>query len=90
MRTDTEILKSAADKITQILRIPHTHIDTLKFVILFGALYIAVGQGEDGEENMRHFLNTHNSHLGFAPASRLTDEASLDKIIAYLESFLNE
>lgn len=90
MRTDTEILKSAADKITQILRIPHTHIDTLKFVILFGALYIAVGQGEDGEENMRWWLNTFNSHLKFVPAARLTDGASLDKIIAYLESFLND
>ena len=90
MRTDEEILKSAADKITQILRIPHTNIDTLKFVILFSVLYIAVGQGEDGEENMRWWLNTHNSHLNFCPAARLTDEASLDKIIAYLESFINE
>ena len=90
MRTDTEILKSAADKITQILRIPHTNIDTLKFVILFSVLYVAMGQGEDGEENMRWWLNTHNSHLNFCPAARLTDEASLDKIIAYLESFIND
>ena len=90
MRADEEILKSAADKITQILRIPHTNIDTLKFVILFSVLYIAVGQGEDGEENMRWWLNTYNKSLGYCPAARLTDEYYLDKTIAYLESFVNE
>ena len=89
MRTDEEILQNAADKITQILRIPHTHIDTLKFIELFTLLYTAVGQGEDGEENMRHFLNTHNKHLDFCPAARLTDDASLDRIIAYLQSFVD-
>lgn len=87
MNPEDEILKQTADNITQILRIPHRHIDTKKFVILFSLLYLAVGQGENGEENMRWWLNTHNTHLNFCPAARLTDEASLDQIIRYLEAY---
>ena len=89
MRPDEVILEEAAIKASQILRIPHQHLNKTKFLYLYTLLYNLMGQGpcEEGDENMRHFLNTHNKHLGFAPASRLTDEASLDKIIRYLESF---
>ena len=88
MKTDTELLDNVAYKITQILRIPVGEIDKIKFVYLYGLLYNLMGQGPDGDENMRHWLNTHNKHLDFCPASRLTDEASFDKIIRYLESFI--
>lgn len=86
MKTDQEILSNAADKASQILRIPHTYLDKVKFIQLFYLIHNLMG---GDEELMRHWLNTHNSHLGFAPASRLTDEASLDKIIGYLESFVD-
>ena len=87
MKTDTELLDNVAYKITQILRIPVGEIDKIKFVYLYGLLYNLMGQGPDGDENMRHWLNTFNSHLNFCPAARLADEASFDKIIRYLESF---
>ena len=51
-----------------------------------------MGQGpdgkpcEDGYENMRHWLNTHNTHLGFCPAAGLVNR--MPEIIGYLESFL--
>lgn len=94
MKTDQEILDSAVTKISRILRISVGEIDKLKFVYLYTLLYNMMGQGsdgqpcEEGDENMRHWLNTHNSHLGFCPAARLTDEGSMRMIISYLESFL--
>lgn len=84
--TDEEILQHAADKASAILRIPNRYIDTVKFVRLYLLLYTMVG---GDEENMRWWLNTFNSHLNFCPASRLTDEHSLDKIIAYLETYVD-
>ena len=94
MRTDQEILDNAALKVSQILRISVGEIDKTKFVYLYTLLYNMMGQGPDGQPceegdlNMRHWLNTHNSHLGFCPAARLTDEGSMRTIISYLESFL--
>lgn len=94
MKTDQEILDNAALKVSQILRISVGEIDKTKFVYLYTLLYNMMGQGPDGEPceegdlNMRHWLNTHNSHLGFCPAARLTDEYSMRMIISYLESFL--
>ena len=94
MKTDQEILDNAVTKISRILRISVGEIDKLKFVYLYTLLYNMMGQGpdgqpcEEGDENMRHWLNTHNNHLGFCPAARLTDEYSMRMIISYLESFL--
>jgi len=94
MTTDQEILDNTALKVSQILRISVGEIDKTKFVYLYTLLYNMMGQGPDGESckegdlNMRHWLNTHNDHLGFCPASRLTDEGSMRRIISYLESFL--
>ncbi len=84
--TDKELLQQAADKASAILAIPNRYIDTVKFVRLYSLLYTVVG---GDEENMRWWLNTFNSHLNFCPASRLTDEVSFDKILGYLESFVN-
>jgi hypothetical protein len=84
MKTDEELLEEAAENVTQILRIPHQHIDKKKFVYLYTLLYNQLGRDD---ELMRHWMNTYNSHLGFFPAARLTDEASFDKMIGYLESF---
>lgn len=55
----------------------------MKFVRLYSLLYTVVG---GDEENMRWWLNTHNKHLGYCPAARLTDEYYLDKTIVYLET----
>ena len=84
--TDKELLQQAADKASAILGIPHRYIDTVKFLQLYSLLHVVVG---GDEENMRWWLNTFNSHLNFCPASRLTDDTSLDKILGYLESFVN-
>jgi len=84
--TDKELLQQAADKASTILGIPNRYIDTVKFVRLYSLLYTVVGSDE---ENMRWWLNTFNKHLNFCPASRLTDEHSLDKIIAYLETYVD-
>lgn len=86
MRTDQEILNDAADRASQILRIPHTYLDKVKFIQLFYLIHNVMG---GDEELMRHFLNTHNKHLDFCPAARLTDNVSLDKVIGYLESFVD-
>ncbi len=86
MTTEKEILQQAADKASEILQIPNRYIDTVKFLQLYSLLHVVVGG--DGE-NMRWFLMTHNKHLGFCPAAKLTEEYYLDKIIAYLETYVD-
>jgi hypothetical protein len=89
---DQEILDKSALKVSQILRISVGEIDKAKFVYLYTLLYNQMGQGPDGkpchegDENMRHWLNTHNTHLGFCPAAGLVNR--MPEIITYLESFL--
>lgn len=86
------ILDKSALKVSQILRISVGEVDKTKFVYLYTLLYNMMGQGvdgkpcEEGDENMRHWLNTHNTHLGFCPAAGLVTR--MPEIIRYLESFL--
>ena len=86
---DAAILDKAALKVSQILRISVGEIDKTKFVYLYTLLYTNMGQGKDGDDNMRHWMNTHNTHLGFCPADSLTDEESLAMMTEYLEHFAN-
>ena len=91
-RESAHILDKASLKVSQILRISVGEIDKTKFVYLYTLLYNMMGQGadgkpcEEGDENMRHWLNTHNTHLGFCPAAGLVTR--MPEIIGYLESFL--
>ena len=80
---DKEFLKETATKAANVLHMPLGEIEPLKMIELFANLHIVVG---GDEELMIHWLNTHNNHLGFCPAARLTDEQSMNKIIGYLES----
>lgn len=85
MRTDEEIINDAAIKASQELHLPlNGCVDKLSLLRMWKALYTCHG---GDVELMRHWLNTHNNHLGFNPASRLCDEHSLGKIISYLEYF---
>lgn len=85
MRTDEEIINDAALKASQELHLPiNGCVDKLSLLRMWKALYACHG---GDTELMRHWLNTHNNHLGFNPASRLCDEYSLGKIISYLEYF---
>lgn len=85
MRNDQDIIDDAATKAAQELHLPMNGcVDKLSLLRLWAALYFAHG----GDVNMmRHWLNTHNNHLGFNPASRLEDKDSVGKIISYLEYF---
>jgi hypothetical protein len=85
MKTDTEILDEAALKVSEILGIAVSEIDKIKFIYFYSLLYTMLG---GDEELMRHWMNTKNTHLGFCPVDELTDGASFDKILGYLESFL--
>lgn len=88
MKTDQEILDNAVKKISKILMISVSEVDKIKFVYLYTLMYNMMGQGPNGDENMRHWLNTYNTHLGFCPVLKLCDEISMKEIISYLESFL--
>ena len=87
-----DILDKATFKVSQILRIFVEGIDKAKFVYMYTLLYNQMGQGadgkpcEEGDENMRHWLNTYNTHLEFCPADELLHK--MPEIIGYLESFL--
>ena len=82
MKTNEQILEKAAESASQILKIPHHNIDKTKFVYFYTLLYNQLG-GDD--ENMRHWLNTYNTHLEFCPADELVNK--MPEIIGYLESF---
>jgi len=84
-----ELLKNAATKAANILHMPLGDIDPVQLLRMYSCLYVLFGLPDDqerGDEQMRWWLNTHNNHLGFCPAERLTDEQSMSKIIGYLES----
>jgi hypothetical protein len=85
MKTDTEILDEAALKVSEILGVSVSEIDKIKFIQMYSLLYTIMG---GDEELMRHWMNTKNKHLGFCPVDELTDGASFDRILGYLESFL--
>jgi hypothetical protein len=85
MKTDTEILDEAALKVSEILGVSVSEIDKIKFIQMYSLLYTIMG---GDEELMRHWMNNKNTHLGFCPANELTDGASFDRILGYLESFL--
>jgi hypothetical protein len=85
MKTDTEILDEAALKVSEILGVSVSEIDKIKFIQMYSLLYTIMG---GDEELMRHWINTKNKHLGFCPVDELTDGASFDRILGYLESFL--
>jgi hypothetical protein len=92
LQENEKVLDKAALKVSQILRISVGEIDKAKFVYLYTLLYNQMGQGsdgkpcEEGDKNMQHWLNTHNTHLGFCPAAGLVNR--MPEIIGYLESFL--
>ena len=87
MKTDSELIEDALLRASQELHLPMNGcVDKINLLRMWKALY-AVHGGD--KKLMRHWLNTHNDHLGFNPASRLCDETSLGKIISYLEYFGN-
>ena len=71
MKTGQEIMDNVALKVSEILGISSEGIDKTKFVYLYTLLYTNMGQGKDGDDNMRHWMNTHNTHLVFCPANAL-------------------
>lgn len=80
-------LNEIAKKASEVLHLPLNgglSADNLIRIYYF----LSVLSGGD-EVIMRHWLNTHNSHLGFNPAAKLCDENSVQKIINYLESFID-
>jgi hypothetical protein len=85
MKTDTEILDEATLKVSEILGVSVSEIDKIKFIQMYSLLYTIMG---GDEELMRYWMNNKNTHLGFCPANELTDGASFDRILGYLESFL--
>jgi hypothetical protein len=85
MKTDTEILDEAALKVSEILGVSVSEIDKIKFIQMYSLLYTIMG---GDEELMRYWMRNKNTHLGFCPVDELTDGASFDRILGYLESFL--
>ena len=81
-------LRKYAKKASEDLHIPlNGCLNVNDLIRIYYSLHILMG---GDAELMRHFLNTHNKHLGFNPASMLCDEKSVQKIIGYLEGFINQ
>ena len=86
--SEDEWIEEKAERVAKILHMPLGEIDPLQLLRMYVVLYDMLGLPDDqerGDEQMRWWLNTHNNHLGFCPAARLTDEQSMSKIIGYLE-----
>ena len=82
--TDEEFLKQTATKAANILYMPLGDIEPVKLLQMFLSLDILLG---GDVELMRHWLNTHNKHLGYCPGAHLTD-ARMDDTIRYLEGMI--
>ena len=83
--TDEEFLKQTATKAANILYMPLGDIEPVKLLQMFLSLDILLG---GDVELMRHWLNTHNKHLGYCPGAHLTD-ARMDDTIRYLEGMID-
>jgi hypothetical protein len=59
-------------------------IEPIKLIQMVVCLDILLG---GDKELMRHWVNTHNKHLGYCPGAHLTD-ARMDDIIGYLEGMV--
>jgi hypothetical protein len=82
--TDAEFLKETATKVANILHMPLGDIEPIKLIQMVVCLDILLG---GDKELMIHWVNTHNTHLGFNPAAHLTD-ARMDDTIRYLEAMV--
>ena len=82
--TDEEFLKQTATKVANILHMPLGDIEPGKLLQVFIRLDILLG---GDKELMRHWLNTHNTHLGYCPGAHLTD-ARMDDTIRYLDAMV--
>jgi hypothetical protein len=80
-------LRKYAKKASEELHIPlNGCLNVNDLIRIYYSLHILMG---GDAELMRHWLNVHNTHLGFNPASKLCDEKSVQKIIGYLENFID-
>ena len=82
--SDEQFLKETATKVANILHMPLGDIEPIKLIQMVVCLDILLG---GDKELMRHWLNTHNTHLGYCPGAHLTD-ARMDDIIGYLEGMV--
>ena len=82
--TDEEFLKQTATKVANILHMPLGDIEPGKLLQVFIRLDILLG---GDKELMRHWLNTHNTHLGYCPGAHLTD-ARMDDTLRYLDAMV--
>ena len=82
--TDEEFLKKTATKAANALHMPLGDIEPGKLLQVFIRLDILLG---GDKELMRHWLNTHNTHLGYCPGAHLTD-ARMDDTIRYLDAMV--
>ena len=83
--TDEEFLKDIAQKAANALHMPLGDIDPAKLLEMYSCLWVLFGEDE---ELMRHFLNTHNKHLGYCPGAHLTD-ARMNDTLRYLQGMVS-
>ena len=83
--TDEEFLKKTATKAAKVLHMPLGDIDPAKLLEMYSCLWVLFGEDE---ELMRHWLNTHNKHLGYCPGAHLTD-ARMNDTLRYLQGMVS-
>lgn len=86
MKIDTESFENCFSRAWRALRVPPSFPHRLELVQLHLILGDRLEEGEEGEDNVRHWINTFNSQLGYCPAERLTDKDSLQNMLFYLRS----
>ena len=82
-----QFLEYIATKAAHKLHLPLGEIDPAQLINLYSLLSVLMG---DDEDLMVHWLNTHNKHLDFIPATYLTDERQMTRMINYLEGLVGE
>jgi hypothetical protein len=83
--TDYELIEVACKNATKILDLDYNKVsDHLSLVrIYFGLSHMLGGN----EELMRHWIKTHNKHLGYCPIDGIESDKTSD-VLTYLEGNL--
>ena len=83
--TDAELLQKASNNASNLLGLDQDKISEHLTVV---RIYLALNQLHGGDENlMRHWVATHNNHLGYCPVVGIEGN-NADAVLSYLESML--
>jgi hypothetical protein len=79
---DNDLLTSAANRISEELGLTSKPADVVSVINLWMGLHKKMGSNS---ENILHWMNTYNKHLGYIPGLNVDNKERLAEMVAYLK-----